>query len=50
MVRESIALFILTPLYSNEILILTSSLLLWFINLGIPALIGGLVLARLKLK
>ncbi len=50
MVRESIALFILTPFYSNEILILTSSLLLWFINLGIPALIGGLVLARLKLK
>lgn len=49
-IRESLALFIFSVIYPNEIVILTSSLLLWFTNLGIPAFAGACILWRLKLK
>lgn len=49
-IRESVALFIFTGLYENEILILSASLILWCINLGIPALYGGIILLRYQLK
>ncbi|MGB0933980.1 MAG: hypothetical protein ACPGU5_06835, partial [Lishizhenia sp.] len=47
-IRESVALFIFIGLYENEVLILSASLILWCINLGIPALFGGIILLRFK--
>lgn len=48
LIRENAALFVFGALYINEYTILISSLLLWFINLGIPAIIGGIIWLKWK--
>jgi uncharacterized membrane protein YbhN (UPF0104 family) len=40
MIRESIAVWVLSPFIENELVILVTSLTLWVINNGIPALIS----------
>ncbi len=47
LVRETIALYILSA-WVNEAQIITSSMTLWLINLGVPALVGLFILLRLK--
>ena len=39
-IRESVALFVLSYFVENPAIIILSSILLWVINLGIPSLIG----------
>jgi len=48
-VRGETALFFLLPLCSNQFGIISSTVLLWFINLIIPALIGCLFVYKIKL-
>lgn len=48
-VRGSVALFVFGLISNNHIAIVSASLLLWFINVGVPALLGLLFLNRLKL-
>jgi uncharacterized membrane protein YbhN (UPF0104 family) len=48
LIRENAALFVFGALHINEYTILISSLLLWFINLGIPAIIGGIIWLKWK--
>jgi len=48
-IRGETALFFLAPLSSNHFGIVSSSLLLWLINLIIPALIGCLFVFRMKI-
>lgn len=40
-IRESLALILFLPLLDNSIGIVTSSLLIWMLNLGIPAVFGA---------
>ncbi len=46
-VRESVALFLIGPFESSEIIV-AASLLIWFINLFIPAIIGSVFLLKVK--
>lgn len=46
LIRESLALFVFLPLMDNSVGILISSLLLWILNLGIPALFGVYFLSK----
>ena len=48
-IRGETALFFLGPLSTNHFGIVTSSLLLWLINLIIPALLGCLFVLRMKI-
>lgn len=48
LIRENAALFVFGALHINEYSILISTLLLWFINLGIPAIIGGIIWLKWK--
>ena len=48
-IRGETALFFLAPLSTNHFGIVSSSLLLWLINLIIPALIGCLFVFRMKI-
>jgi hypothetical protein len=48
LLRENVALFVFVALSVDEYVILIASLLLWFINLGIPALIGSIIWTRWK--
>lgn len=48
LIRESLALLVFLPLFENSIAILFSSLLLWLLNLGIPALFGVYFLSKQK--
>jgi len=48
-IRGETALFFLAPLSENHFGIISSSLLLWLINLIIPALIGCLFVFRMKI-
>lgn len=50
MIRESLALFVLAPFIHNPAIVLVSSLTLWFINLGVPSLIGLFYLMKFKSK
>ena len=43
LIRESIALFVLGGIGLNRVDILATSLLLWFVNLGLPALLGVII-------
>jgi uncharacterized membrane protein YbhN (UPF0104 family) len=47
-VREAVGLFVLSAFISNSSIIILSSLLLWIINLGIPALAGLYFLLKVK--
>ncbi len=46
-VRESVALFLMGPFESSEIIV-AASLLIWFVNLFIPAIIGSFFLMKVK--
>lgn len=48
LVRENIAVFVLAGLIPNSAVILSCSLILWFINLSLPALLGGIIWLRWK--
>ncbi|PWH81322.1 lysylphosphatidylglycerol synthase domain-containing protein [Brumimicrobium oceani] len=48
-IRETVALFVLSFIIENEAVILVSSLVLWFINIGIPSLFGLFFILRRKL-
>jgi uncharacterized membrane protein YbhN (UPF0104 family) len=48
LIRESVALFVLSPLATSETSILISSILIWFINLSIPALLGAIIWLKWK--
>lgn len=48
LVRENIALFVLGSLIPNSAVIITCSLILWFINLSLPALLGGIIWLKWK--
>jgi len=43
LLRESAALLVIGTLSDNSTVILLSSVILWFINLSIPALLGGII-------
>lgn len=43
LIRESAALLVIGTLSNNSSIILLSSIILWFINLSIPALLGGII-------
>lgn len=47
-VREAVGLFVLSTFISNPSIIILSSLLLWLINLGVPALVGLYFLLKVK--
>lgn len=47
-VREAVGLFVLSTFVSNPSIIILSSLLLWIINLGLPALVGLYFLLKVK--
>ena len=48
-IRGETAVFFLLPLSTNQLGVVSSSLLLWFINLIIPALVGCLFVYKIKL-
>lgn len=48
LIRESVALFVLGAMSINSTAILMSSVLIWFINLSIPAIIGGIIWLKWK--
>ncbi len=48
-IRGETALFFLLPLSANQLGIVSSTMLLWFINLIIPALIGCLFVSGIKI-
>jgi hypothetical protein len=48
-IRGETALFFLAPLSTNHFGIVSSTLLLWLINLIIPALIGCLFVFKMKI-
>jgi hypothetical protein len=48
-IRGETALFFLLPLSQNQIGIVSSTILLWFINLIIPSLIGCLFVYKIKI-
>jgi hypothetical protein len=48
-IRGETALFFLLPLSSNQLGIVSSTVLLWFVNLIIPALVGCLFVYRIRL-
>lgn len=48
--RGSIAIYFFSVFTQNNIGILVASILLWIINLGLPALIGSTVIAKQNLK
>jgi uncharacterized membrane protein YbhN (UPF0104 family) len=43
LVRENVAVFVLAGLIPNSAIILSCSLILWFINLSLPAILGGVI-------
>lgn len=43
LIRESAALLVIGTLSDNSTVILLSSVILWFINLSIPAILGGII-------
>ena len=43
LLRESAALLVIGTLSDNSTVILLSSIILWFINLSIPAILGGII-------
>jgi len=47
-VRTNVALFVLGLISSNAIGILSASLLLWMINLMLPAIVGAFLLFQIK--
>ena len=47
-VRETVGLVILSFFIDNDAVIVVSSLLLWFVNLGVPSLIGLFFIIRKK--
>ncbi len=47
-VRGATAVYFFSPLYPHSSSIVAASLLLWFINLAFPALIGGIFIWKLK--
>lgn len=49
LVRSSIALVIFGGLFNNDLLIVASSLILWFINIALPAVFGMFGLKELKI-
>jgi hypothetical protein len=48
-IRGETALFFLAPLSTNHLGIVSSTFMLWFINLIIPSLIGCLFVYKMKL-
>lgn len=48
LVRENITLLVLGGLISNSAVIMSCSLILWFINLSLPALLGGIIWLKWK--
>lgn len=48
LVRENVAVLVLGGLIPNAALILSCSLILWFINLSLPAILGGLIWLKWK--
>ena len=48
-IRETVALIVLGSFVSNNAIIILSSLSLWMINLGVPALIGLIILLRKRI-
>ena len=48
-VRGSLALIIFTPLVPDVSSVLLVSVFMWFFNLAIPALIGGLIFSKMKI-
>lgn len=48
LIRETAGLIILSLFINNSAIIVISSLLLWFVNLGIPSLLGLLFILRKK--
>jgi uncharacterized membrane protein YbhN (UPF0104 family) len=48
LIRESVALFVLGALSINSTTILMSTVIIWFINLSIPAIIGGIIWLKWK--
>ena len=49
-VRETVSMLIIGALVPNIAIVITASLTLWLINLGIPSLVGYYFLSRSKLK
>lgn len=47
-VRGAAAVYFFSPLFPNSSAIIAASLLLWIINLAIPALVGGIFIWKLK--
>jgi uncharacterized membrane protein YbhN (UPF0104 family) len=50
LVRETVALSVLSAVVGNPVVIIFSSLLVWVINLGFPGLIGLVFLYKVKVK
>ncbi len=48
LVRENVAVLVLSGLIANSAVILSCSLVLWFINLSLPAILGGLIWLKWK--
>lgn len=48
LIRESVALFVIGAMSINSSVILLSTVLIWFINLSIPAIIGGIIWLKWK--
>jgi uncharacterized membrane protein YbhN (UPF0104 family) len=48
LIRESVALFVLGAMSINSTAILMSTVIIWFINLSIPAIIGGVIWLKWK--
>jgi uncharacterized membrane protein YbhN (UPF0104 family) len=48
LIRESVALFVIGAMSINSSTILLSTVLIWFINLSIPAIIGGIIWLKWK--
>ena len=48
LVRENVTLFVLGSLIPNSAVIISCSLILWFINLSLPALLGGIIWLKWK--
>jgi uncharacterized membrane protein YbhN (UPF0104 family) len=48
LVRENVAIYVLGAMIPNAAIILSCSLILWFINLSLPALLGGLIWLKWK--
>lgn len=49
-IRASIAVVLFSPFNSNELLLVTASTLLWFINIAFPSVIGYFIILSSKIK